>query len=67
MKQGIRPFIEFYSNFIRIKVIFKKSSNDLLNELSKKLTKWLKNFYYNKGNYNNLREVKKYLLKLDNY
>lgn len=67
IEQGTRPFIEFYSDFIRVGAILKKSSDDLLDELPKKLAKRLKDFYYGKGGCSSIREAKEYLLKLDNH
>ena len=64
--QKSRFFIEFYSNYIRIKTILKKFNRDLLNELLERLRSTLRNAFQIFKIYISLRFVKKYLLKLNN-
>ena len=64
--QGSRPFIEFYSNYIRIGTILKKFNRDLLNELPERLRPTLRNAFQIFKTYVSLRSAKEYLLKLDN-
>ena len=64
--QGSRPFIEFYSDYIRTGTILEKSNRDLLDELPERLRPTLRNAFQTFGTHVSLRSAKEYLLKLDN-
>ena len=61
-----KSFIAFYSEFIRLGAILRKTSDDLFNDLPRKLLRRLQKPYEEAIGINDLRTAKEYLLKLDN-
>ena len=64
--QGAQLFIKFYSDFIHFNDTLALDNNIFLKEFLKKLIKRLKDLYNIRENFIILKNVKKYLFKLNN-
>ena len=66
LTQDAQSFIKFYLNFIRFNDSFDIDEDTLLKKLFKKLIIRLKMLYDTRENFIVLKEIKEYLLKLNN-